>query len=816
MLDTKLSLTHKFLDAFNFALITVSVQPEAPDSYITETSHFSALNRVRAVTPETFYSDDFQAELRTQQMSGCAIYFTMNEGDGKPKDPPKNLNCGRRTNITTLRTLAIDTDEADAHALTKRLIELHLHPHFIIETRPKRYHFYFLIEPVPAEGEHILQWKAMQKYLASLVPNLDQSLGDINQVLRVPGFFNLKKDKHAVNVKKSFDLETNNLEALYLRTNAHIHSDFDNITTKPYTAYEFPVTKPIPSGSRRTEITRYIEHIMENVLPLDAHEKDYFIHIDAFILTHLSVKDQPEFLPGGSRRQNIEQYFHDQRGYRLRKHHQQQSLQASKEFDQQIAIEENSLPDSFYLNFPEDLGQITREIHAYTPTTALELCFAGALCISGALKAESFRFNGLWPLLNGLIIGGSGSGKSTIKAIIEKCLTTAGLAGSYPQLFDFQNTVQSLHTCLYSAGGVGTTIVDESGDYLQIITAKNAPGYAKALKKYYKESTTGRSDGTRLTAGGSLSFQVPPIEGGMLGLWIMLQPDKFLESLSMADLADGFLPRFFIFNGESNLDMGNIIAGDGSGKSFKPSLDLEVLMQSITQFTAFGNNTSIATTLKTVEDEAKAKNPKTKRETIRLLQRDAIHSLRATARKMGPAVPVTIDDEAKYAVMAYIQERQEMAKEIFKNDKNAPELVIYIRMEEMLMRMLCNAAPLTAGSKAHANITLEIAENCIAFHRFQTARFFKKEMKEMSSDRDMDYLVDVVSRAVKKHGGAVTAKQITLAMRHNKRPRNLTNLLRDAVARGEIRVIHRDHLRIKGEKVFVYSLPISEDSTEIV
>lgn len=843
---TQVTDLHKFLARFDYSLITVSIQPEGglEGAKVPKTTHFSPINRVRAFTLEQLLTEEVQAELQHAQTQGCAIYFTVNEGDGKPDPDAKegNLNCGKRKNIRTLKAFCIDTDDADIGALSKALESISLKAHLIVESSPGRAHLYFLLTPTKAEGEAIFQWKAVQKKLASLVPGLDQSMHDINQVLRLPTFYNLKpgRDPHKVRFLRGSNHDAYDLKFTHDRIGAYEFSDLasqvsstytngvmatsngvmnGHVTslngTKPYTPFTFPEqAQSLPAGARRTTICSYIEHVMENVLPLHASENDYFTMIDAFIIKYCRPSDAAEFLPGGKRRNNIEQYFHDQRNYRIRKHQAMDAAKAAKEFDHAEAVEHQSLPDSFYLEFPGDLGFLTREIHAYAPNLSLELCFAGALAISGALKAESFRFKGAWPLVNGIIVAGTGAGKSTVKHVIERALTEAGLRGKYPQLIGFQNTVQSLHTSLYAAGGVGTTLIDEGGDYLKTITSRNAPSYATALRKYFKESTTGRDKGTWLHPGGSLSFTVPPIDGGFLSIWMFIQPDKFQGSLSLDDMADGFLPRFFIWNGTSDIKLTRVTLDDEGAASFKPSLDLAVWMEGLLNLTSFTTDTELAESLDTIEAQLRAQNPRIKIDAIRAAQRDEVYRLRSEARNIRRKVSVTIDDDAKGCLLEYLKERERKAHVLQKSDPNAPALGVYIRMEEMLLRLICNAVSITNQATLEARVDLRLAEACVTLHRFKSESFFRRELSELEKGeegRSLESVLTAVARAVKKKGEPVTVKEVMHTFKSTNRPKNLSACMKELVVRGELWLQEREHGRAKGKKVQVYMPALSED-----
>lgn len=784
------NLLPQFFQDLAFNLITVSVQPSQNRQVkLHPGKWFSIINRVRAVPPEIYFSDTFQKELQYCNNAGCELYFMINEGDGKPAEGSDNLNCGKRKNVINLNTLVIDTDEGDIEKLLEKLVEIKLLPHYIINSSKDKYHLYFLLEKEPATGDNICYWEALIRYLAKLVPELDQTMDQTNQVLRIPGFYNLKYDTPLkITFNKQLKHEKYKLKELYDRLGASKYYDLDkrvllNGTGTGYTKFEYP-TEKLQAGTRRNTITRYIAHIMENTLPLTSPDEHYFLFVDDFIKKY--VTEPQHYLEGGKIRQNLKDYLRDERNRRIKNQFDRDSYLANQKLNHVENVSNKALPDEFYLTFPGDLGMLTREIHNYAPNLSLELCFAGSLIVSGALKVESFRFKGAWPIINGLIIAGTGEGKSTLKDIVERTLSIAGLRGKYPQVFGFQNSVQSLHTSLYSAGGAGTVIVDESGDYLDTITSKNAPGYAKALKKYFKESTTGKDKGTWLHPGGSLAYQVPAIDGGMLSLWMLIQPDRFEGSMNLEDMSDGFLPRFFIFNGKMNIALTRFIQEESGTKTFKPSLDLEVYLQSFTTLIPQINVTSV---LESVEKEIKESQPKAKAEFIASAKRDAIYEARSEARALNN-LNVEIEPNALRLVIEYLKEREQEAKNCYNlQGDSAPALAIYVRMEEMLMRLMCNAVSFDNISRK-AVIDTRLATSCIEFHRFQTDRFITNEVAEMSKgegEKDLQTVLKAFIKAFADNGHQpVQVSQIVRCMRFNKRPKNTDLVLDKLVKRGNL------------------------------
>lgn len=824
----------RFVHHIGHRLITVSLQSRIERAQMVPGKWFSPQTRVRGMTIVQFFSREVQLEIQQAQSNGFDVYYTMNEGDGVPADPENgNLNCGRRTNIRALTTLAIDTDEADAELLLEKLKNIKLLPHAIIETSPKRYHFYFFIEPVPAEGDHILQWKALQKYLASLVPGLDQSLCDINQVLRLPSYYNLKRRPfHRVRLYRLSEHAPYNLAFTFNRLEAHLLVENLSVPlngyvngngTNGYHPFTYPESSAsVSPGNRRQTITRFIEHLMENVVPLDKDEL-LWAHVDVFIEKYLRPEDRKDFLPGGTRRSNIEQYFHDQREYRLRKKRAADAAVAVKEFEHVAAVQEQKLPDEFYLRFPGDLGRLTREFHAFSPALSPELCFSGALCVAGALKAETHRLLGYWPLVNGLVIAPTGAGKSTLIHVIERCFQEAGLMGEYSQYIRHQSTVQSLHAKLYAAGGVGTTVIDEAGDYLQVVTSPRAPAYARDLKAYYKRATTGRERGVNLSPGESISNQHPPIYGGFLSVWMLLQPDKFQGSLSLEDMKDGFLPRFLIFRGQTDYQRVFSLEGDAA-RSYEPSVEVKVWMEALMRLLDFGADAQLIQTIADAEAAYRAEVRRPTADGIREAKRRAVHAVRTEARVRraeGRMVQGRLTREAEEELKRYLNWWESRAKEIHTEDELDPRLDVFVRVREMVFRMLAVAMPegrVEPGAEGArrgpvSTIDATLVQAVCKLHRFQTERFFTGELEELSGGGDQKNVLKAVIRAVTKHQRAVVAREVVAVMPGRARPKSMTQVLRELVDSGDLAV--EEHTHSKTKRKYAAYLPCPPEHGQV-
>ncbi len=108
-----------------------------------------------------------------KQNKGCGVYGMVNKGDGKGRS---------KKNVLSVRALFIDLDGAPLEPATKML-----KPHIIVESSPGRYHLYWLVSDCALE-----QFKPIQQALAAKFGG-DKACCDLPRVLRVPGFYHLKK-----------------------------------------------------------------------------------------------------------------------------------------------------------------------------------------------------------------------------------------------------------------------------------------------------------------------------------------------------------------------------------------------------------------------------------------------------------------------------------------------------------------------------------------------------------------------------------------------------------------------------------------------
>ncbi len=114
------------------------------------------------------------AFLHKKQKQGCGVYVMVNAGDGKGRS---------KKNVVKVRALFVDLDGSPWEPAATSL-----KPHMRIESSPGRWHLYWLVKDCS-----LSQFKPIQQAIAKKF-NGDKSCCDLPRVLRVPGFFHLKKE----------------------------------------------------------------------------------------------------------------------------------------------------------------------------------------------------------------------------------------------------------------------------------------------------------------------------------------------------------------------------------------------------------------------------------------------------------------------------------------------------------------------------------------------------------------------------------------------------------------------------------------------
>ena len=166
-----LDMTAEFLAALDPAgIFTFQAIGEAPGGG-------GNLNRVLHGTIEQHVR-----ELTDLNAAGAGIFVMVNEGNGLASPPART--CRTNDNVVRVRSLFVDLDGAPL----KPTLRAQVRPHMVIETSPGRWHTYWFGVPCPLED-----FTAAQKALAERFGG-DPAVCDLARVMRLPGYFHLKKE----------------------------------------------------------------------------------------------------------------------------------------------------------------------------------------------------------------------------------------------------------------------------------------------------------------------------------------------------------------------------------------------------------------------------------------------------------------------------------------------------------------------------------------------------------------------------------------------------------------------------------------------
>lgn len=154
------------------------------DEMRIETPLFQTMpERTPLARPEVILNDLNRAAGANE--AGSAVGVVVNGHDG--------TGTRRRENITEIRYVILDLDGAPVEpAMEWRLFR----PHMVVQTSPGKYHLYYRVTQFPLEG---WLYKAICQSLAKRF-NGDPQCCQMNQALRIPGFWHQKREPFQIQV----------------------------------------------------------------------------------------------------------------------------------------------------------------------------------------------------------------------------------------------------------------------------------------------------------------------------------------------------------------------------------------------------------------------------------------------------------------------------------------------------------------------------------------------------------------------------------------------------------------------------------------
>ncbi len=135
------------------------------------------------IYPEVLHGafDQVVTQLIAKNNLGCGIFVTINRTDGKGR---------KRENIREVRAVFVDLDGTPPEPVLNAALE----PHIVVKSSPGRFHAYWLVENITLE-----EFTVIQKALASLFGG-DPQVVDLSRVMRLPGFYHLKKSPYQTEI----------------------------------------------------------------------------------------------------------------------------------------------------------------------------------------------------------------------------------------------------------------------------------------------------------------------------------------------------------------------------------------------------------------------------------------------------------------------------------------------------------------------------------------------------------------------------------------------------------------------------------------
>lgn len=117
-------------------------------------------------------TETMSRRLQYMNADGVGVYMSINETDGKGR-------CA--ANVKRVRAVFADLDGAPLDPT------LEYNPSLIVESSPGRYHAYWFTTDTPLNG-----FTALQKNIIRMFKS-DNQVHDLSRVLRIPGFYHMKK-----------------------------------------------------------------------------------------------------------------------------------------------------------------------------------------------------------------------------------------------------------------------------------------------------------------------------------------------------------------------------------------------------------------------------------------------------------------------------------------------------------------------------------------------------------------------------------------------------------------------------------------------
>lgn len=463
----------------------------------------------------------------------------VNEGNGVLNE--KKTACHSTNNVINLSAIFLDAELSNGldplPHVTDFCEDSFVSPSLTVQTSPNRHHVYWLLDPLPPTKENVTKWKRIQAFLHSKLSS-DRTMTDTPQILRIPGFNNVKK-KFFVSHDHPHNTSSYDLNELYDLLLKHFPTIQDFKAHSPLP----PLTEDlkIEEGDRHVDMVRRMRRLFSD--PLFTLE-DGECWINGYINRH--IPDNRQFL-NGNRVGEVKRIV--QSCYTYAEEERQkivtQTLTTHIEKRKKAPFELD--PDFFY-NAPGLVGELTRHIVNTSKYSIPSHAFAASVSLVGLCKARIVKGERSLPPLNYfLCIAPAGSGKTTIQTVFKEAITRLSLSrhvedgiGSAPGLIQF----------LINSNGLGLTIYDEVKKLFQINLSKTASTWEKNISPIITElfsaySSTYNPPTLKGDHGKKLTLSKPLYS--ILGFSQSVLLDRYFTA---ENVQEGLLPRFIILNAD--------------------------------------------------------------------------------------------------------------------------------------------------------------------------------------------------------------------------------------------------------------------------
>lgn len=508
----------------------------------------------------TYYTDPdicLQDALK-QAARGFDVYFMVNEGDGivhEGKKIPRSKDC-----VQLLSKCFIDTDKCPMEKFTLHLEDIGLTPHLIINSSPERYHIYFFINPIPTTNGNVAKWESVQDMLhrfgdhtvenASTTFGCDNTMDDHAKLLRVPGFYHVKK-KHLVTIVKENMDPPYEFAYIFNKTAAQARMDY----CKQTTGYARPSHVPTLEGPRvakgdRWNSLRSLAMKIANEQLSDDEKISKFIN---FIAAKVDNDDFECLNANGYPTAQTKNLMQSALGviYREEKKTMDEISNTAPlgNIPQPPKRESISvLPDSYFIDeAPNEFGKIITDVMGASKYPCACLAFGTFLAGLSIMKARSyFDPMGGSVALYVLNVAPSAHGKNDPMVLLKNTLVRLGVGEMIQSAI---RSDQGMLNHLESVGSIGIFILDEISYLFKSIGSKSAASHESYMEKLIlslysagasKSESCGKIGSTNKQKGSKeIVLKNPMIS--VLGFTV---PSQFIEMFSSASVLKGILPRF--------------------------------------------------------------------------------------------------------------------------------------------------------------------------------------------------------------------------------------------------------------------------------